>query len=200
MKILIRFIAISCLLTISIILASCGGVASIDDPRQNIASQFTLDDHLHPSWHWSQPGITSILTLDARSPDELVWSIREKNRGSYRRSSIHSLQRQPRLLRAGPDGILEVRFSPSGKSILIQEEAPTTGHSLIILFHQDSFTGAWSSYPLNLTPPSKQKYQKLDDGSQVPLLNRPKATIQILRLDERSVIYEIDKKTYSKAF
>lgn len=130
----------------------------------------------------------------------MVWSVSEKALPRVRRSRLGSLQRAPRFFSQGPEGVREVRFSPSGKTILAHEFAADGRRFQTVLFQEDSFTGAWRSRLIDLAGKAKTKERKLDDGSRVLGLIAPASAPRILRLDEGLVIYEVDGQQQSLSF
>ena len=176
---------------------SCGPQGQLALPAQNIAENFRAEEGFRSRWNWSEPGSPAFLSLSSENEHEMVWSVSEKSMPLVRRSRLGSLQRAPRFFSQGPAGVREVRFSPSGKTILAHEFSPDGGRFQTVLFQEDSFTGAWRSRVLDLAGEAKTKTRKLDDGSRVLGLISPAMAPQILRLDEGRVIYEVDGKQQS---
>ncbi len=187
------------LATILLGLASCGPQGRLAVPEQNIAERFTVEEGFRPSWHWMVPGGPALLSLSVENGNEMVWAVKEKSASGIRRSRLASLQRPPRFFSQGPEGVSQVRFSPSGKTILIHETSRDRTRFQTLLFQLDGYTGAWRSRPLSLGKEEETKARRLDDGSRVPGLLRSAVPPRILRLDEELVIYEVDGKTHSLA-
>ena len=93
----------------------------------------------------------------------------------------------------------EVRFSPSGQTILAHEFSEDGARFQTVVFQHDEVTGAWRSRLIALGEEAKTKLRKLDDGSRVPSLLAPAIPPTLLRLDEDLVIYEVKGKRRSFA-
>lgn len=180
-------------------LAGCGPQGRLALPEQNVAEQFAVREGFRPSWHWTVAGSPAVLELAAEGPHEMVWSVREKAMNRIRRSRIGSLQMAPRFFSQGPAGVQEVRFSPSGQTILAHEISRDGSRFQTVLFQQDDYTGAWRSRYLRLGKAAETKVRRLDDRSRVPGLLAPAVPPKILRLDEDLVIYQVDGETRSLA-
>lgn len=179
-------------------LVSCGGPEGrLAMPEQNVAERFVSEDGYRPRWDWSTPGGPAILSLAVDGRHEMMWSVREKSMDRVRRSRLRSLQTPPRFFSQGPEGVREVRFSPSGETILAHEVASDGVRFQTVLFQFDSNRGAWRSRYLDLGKPEETKLRKLDDRSQVAAVLAPAVAPTILRLDEEVVIYEVEGKTRS---
>lgn len=182
-----------------LLVASCGPKGRLALPEQNVAESFVAEEGYRPKWTWSVPGGPAVLALSKEGPYEMVWTVSEKSLSRVRRSRIASLQRAPRFFSQGPDGVTEVRFSPSGETILAHEYSKDGTRFQTVLFQHDDYTGAWSSRYLDLGKPAETKWRKLDDKTRAPGLLGPAVPPVILRLDEEQVIYEVEGKTKSLA-
>lgn len=181
------------------LLLGCGPQGELALTEQNVAERFTVAEGLRPSWTWSVPGGPAVLTLAADGPHEMYWSLEEKVLPGVRRSRLASLQTQPRFFSQGPAGVREVRFSPSGKTVLAHEYSADGTRFQTVVFQQDDYSGAWKSRRIELAGAPKTKLRKLDDRSKVPALIAPAVPPKILRLDEDLVIYEVAGKTQSQS-
>lgn len=175
----------------------CGPQGQLALPEQNVAERFRVEEGYRPQWDWTVPGGPAVLSLVSEGPHEMYWTVSEKALRGVRRSRIASLQIAPRFFAQGPSGVREVRFSPSGKTILAHEFSQNGSRFQTVLFQHDSYTGAWSSRYLDLGDKAKTKARKLDDRSRVPGLLTPAIAPKILRLDESLVIYEVEGRTRS---
>ena len=92
----------------------------------------------------------------------------------------------------------EVRFSPSGKTVLAHEFSPDGSRFQTVVFQQDDYTGGWKSRRIDLAGAPETKIRKLDDRTKVPALISPSVPPKILRLDEDLVIYEVAGRTCSQ--
>ncbi|MDP0491525.1 MAG: hypothetical protein Q7Q71_10780 [Verrucomicrobiota bacterium JB023] len=178
-------------------LVACGPSGQIATPRQNIAHQFKFEAHrFRPKWQWSQPGTSAILSLEQEGRG-MVWSIREMPYADRRHLTFPSVMLPPYFPTEGHRGLQDVRFSPSGETILIHEISPDGLRSQTLAFRKSGPMSTWSAERINLAAPGKTKMRKLDDGTRVPaLLTNPKPP-RILRLDDNLVIYEVDGETRS---
>ena len=167
-------------------------------PEQNVAERFVTEEGYRPRWNWSTAGGRAILSLSQEGAHEMIWSVREKSNDRIRRSRLASLQRAPRFFAHGPEGVREVRFSPSGETILAHEVSRDGTRFQTVLFQFDDYTGAWRSRYLDLGKAAETKMRKLDDRSRVAAVLAPAVAPKILRLDEEVVIYEVDGKTQSQ--
>lgn len=180
-------------------LVGCGSKGQLALPAQNVAERFGVEEGFRSSWNWTVPGGPAVLTLSSENEHEMVWSVSLKSMPRVRRSRLGSLQRAPRFFSQGPEGVREVRFSPSGKTILAHEFSPDGTRFQTLLFQEDGYTGAWRSRVIDLAVQAQTKIRKLDDGSKVPSLISPKMAPKILRLDESLVIYEVNGQQRSLA-
>lgn len=183
------------------LLASCGRgpQGRLALPEQNIVKDFVAEERYRSSWKWTLPGLPAILSLSSEGAyKEMIWSVSDKTSSGVRRSRIASLQLAPRFFTHGPQAVTQVRFSPSGETILAQEFSRDGARSQTVLFKRDRYTGAWRSRYLHLEQPQKTTLRELDDRSRVPALLEPAIAPRILRLDENLVIYEVDGKTRSQ--
>ncbi len=187
----------SLLLALVFVVAACSPQGQLAVPAQNVAERFEVSGGMRPSYQWTVPGAPAVLSLGAEGPHEMLWTVSEKSMSRVRRSRLQSLQTVPRFFAQGPAGVQEVRFSPSGKTILAHEVSGDGGRFQTVLFRQDVSTGAWRSRILNLGKPAETKARKLDDGSRVPGLVTAAVAPKILRLDENLVIYEVADETQS---
>ena len=178
-------------------LVGCGPQGQIASPEQNVAERFVVKEGFRQSWNWTVPGAPAVLSLAADGPHEMLWTVSDKDMPDVRRSRIASLQTATRFFSQGPSGVKEVRFSPSGKTILAYEFSRDGSRFQTVLFQNDLRTGAWRSRYLSLGEEAKTKTRKLDDRSKVPGLLEPAIAPKILRLDENLVIYEVEGKTRS---
>ena len=178
-------------------LTNCGPSGQLALPEQNIVSRFELEGDLRRSWQWTETGSPVVLSLEEKGSYELLWCIREKPRKDRLRAPIRSLLLAPAFPSRGPQGLQEVRFSPSGRTILVQEHSRDGSKFQVLLFTQSQQSSAWFSRPLTLGEPAKTKLRKLDDNSRVPALLSGSTPPQILRLDDDLVIYQVDKETRS---
>ena len=188
------------LLGIGLWSVSCGPQGRIAFPEQNVAERFEVEEGFRSRWTWTVPGGPSVLALSADGPHEMVWTVSDKDLPGVRRSRIASLQTATRFFSQGPSGVKEVRFSPSGTTILVYEFSRDGSRFQTVLFQNDGRTGAWSSRYLSLGEQAKTKTRKLDDRSKVEGVLEPAIAPQILRLDENLVIYEVEGKTRSLEF
>lgn len=180
-----------------VLVASCGPKGRLAVPEQNVVQRFEVSEGFQPSYLWALPGTPATLTLAPNGPHEMFWSVSEKAAPRVRRSRLASLQRKPRFFSQGPDGVREVRFSPSGRTILAQEFSADRSRFQTLIFQQDETTGAWRSRTLNLGQTVATKSKKLDDGSRVASLIGVATAPRILRLDEDLVIYQLRGETQS---
>lgn len=187
------------LLMAGLLVASCGPQGRLAMPEQNVAERFVTEEGFHPRWNWTTPGSRAILSLSQEGPHEMIWAVREKAMDRLRRSRLASLQVAPRFFSQGPEGVREVRFSPSGETILAHEVTTDGTRFQTVLFQFDQVTGAWRSRVLDLGKAAETKMRKLDDRSRVAVVLAPAVAPTILRLDEEVVIYEVDGKTQSLA-
>jgi hypothetical protein len=155
-------------------------------------------DSSNKSWTWTEPGSPAVLSLEKEGNYELTWAIREKPYADRRRTSIASLLQAPPLPSQGPFGLKEVRFSPSGKTILVHETARDRGRFQTLIFQEDALTGAWKSRKIDLAGEANTKMRKLDDKTKVPAIIAGPQPPTILRLDDKLVIYEVNGKTRSE--
>jgi hypothetical protein len=184
---------------ILVIASGCGSPGRLANPSQNVASQFELADQGgRKSWTWTEPGSPAVLSLEKEGNYELTWAIREKPYADRRRTSIASLLQAPPLPSQGPFGLKEVRFSPSGKTILVHETARDRGRFQTLIFQEDALTGAWKSRKIDLAGEANTKMRKLDDKTKVPAIIAGPQPPTILRLDDKLVIYEVNGKTRSE--
>ena len=178
-------------------LVGCGSSGQLAFPEQNIASRFELEGNLRRSWRWTETGSPVILSLEERGSHELLWCIRKKPRADRRLASTTSLLLAPSFSSQGPNGLEQVRFSPSGTTILVHERSQDGAKFQTLLFTQDQRSGVWFSRRLDLGKPAETKLRKLDDKSRVPVLLNGSIPPQILRLDDELVVYQIGKETRS---
>jgi hypothetical protein len=183
-----------------LLLASgCGSQGRLANPAQNVASRFELaGEGDRKSWTWSEAGSPAVLSLEKDGPYELTWAIREKPYADRRRTSEASLLQAPPLPSQGPFGLKEVRFSPSGKTILVHERARNRSRFQTLVFRSSPVTGAWSSGKVDLAGEATTKMRKLDDKTKVPAIVAGPQAPKILRLDDDLVIYEVEGKTRSQ--
>ena len=181
-------------------MVGCGPQGQIAAPEQNVAERFIVEEGFRPRWNWTVAGAPAVLSLSADGPHEMVWTVSDKDMSHVRRSRIASLQTATRFFSQGPSGVKEVRFSPSGRTILIYEFSGDGSRFQTVLFQNSERTGAWRSRYLNLGDGPETKTRKLDDRSKVPGLISPAVAPKILRLDENLVIYEVEGKTRSFEF
>lgn len=182
-----------------LVVASCGPQGRLAAPEQNVAERFETSEGLRQSWSWTVPGGPVVLSLSEEGPHEMIWTVSEKSMNRVRRSRISSLQVAPRFFTQGPKGVREVRFSPSGQTILAHEFSEDGARFQTVVFQHDEVTGAWRSRLIALGEEAKTKLRKLDDGSRVPSLLAPAIPPTLLRLDEDLVIYEVKGKRRSFA-
>jgi len=180
-------------------LASCGSSGQLAFPEQNIAARFELEGSFRRSWQWTEAGAPVILSLEEHGSHELLWCIRKKPRADRRFASISSLLFTPAFAAQGPSGLEQVRFSPSGTTILAHERSRNGDKFQTLLFTQDLRTGTWFSRRLDLGTPAKTKLKRLDDKTKVPVILSNSVPPQILRLDDDLVVYQIGKETRSLA-
>jgi len=178
-------------------LVGCGSSGQLAFPEQNIASRFELEGNFRRSWRWTETGSPAILSLEERGSHELLWCIRKKPRADRRLASVTSLLLAPAFSSRGPDGLKEVRFSPSGTTILVHERSQDEARFQTLLFTQNQRSGVWFSRKLDLGQPAETKLRKLDDKSRVPVLLSGSVPPEILRLDDDLVVYQIGKETRS---
>lgn len=184
----------------ALLLCQCGTGGRIATPEQNIASRFEVSGEKNRrSWTWSETGSPAVLSLEKDGPFELTWAVREKPYVDRRRTSITSLLQAPPIPSQGPLGLKEVRFSPSGKTILVHETGWDRSKFQTLVFQLDPITGAWTSRKISLGSERTTKLTKLDDKTKVPAIVAAPLPPSILRLDDNLVIYEIDGKTRSSA-
>ncbi|MDQ8191612.1 hypothetical protein [Roseibacillus persicicus] len=186
------------LLLSGILLVGCGPQGELALPEQNVAERFAVKEGFRPSWTWTSPGGPAVLALAGDGPHEMYWSVEEKSLPGVRRSRLASLQTLPRFFSQGPAGVREVRFSPSGKTILAHEYSPDGLRFQTVVFQLDDYTGGWKSRRIDLAGAPETKLRKLDDRSKVPALIAPAVPPKILRLDDGLVIYEVAGKTQSR--
>ena len=179
------------------LMVSCGPSGQLAVPEQNIASRFELSGNYRPMWQWTEAGSPAILSLEEQGSHELLWSVREKPRGLRRRASKSSLLESPPFPAQGPKGVQEVRFSPSGKTILIHEQTLAGDKFQTVVFYQSDRNGSWYSRSLDLGKSPETKLRKLDDKTRVPVILSPGVAPEILRLDDSLLIYRVDGKTRS---
>lgn len=182
---------------ISLILNSCGPSGQLARPEQNIVSSFELAGSYRRAWQWSEVHSPAVLSLEEEGSHELLWCVREKPQADRRRTSATSLLVSPPFPAQGPSGLQEVRFSPSGKTILVHEQTPDGARCQTVVFWQEERTGAWRYRKLDLGKPAKTKLRKLDDQSRVPVILNDGIAPKILRLDDGGIIYQVDGKTAS---
>ncbi|MGJ8725087.1 MAG: hypothetical protein ACSHYB_11065 [Roseibacillus sp.] len=185
------------ILGVFLLAVGCGPQGRIASPEQNVAERFEVEEGLRSRWTWTVPGGPAVLSLAADGPHEMYWTVSDKSLPNVRRSRLASLQTATRFFSQGPSGVKEVRFSPSGRTILAYEFSRDGSRFQTVLFQNDDYTGAWRSRYLNLGEKAKTKTRKLDDRSKVPGLLEPAIAPKILRLDEDLVIYEVEGKTRS---
>lgn len=184
-----------------LLVSSCGPSGRIATPEQNMASRFELaGEGSRRSWTWSETGSPAILSLEKEGDYELTWTIREKPYAERRRTSRASLLQAPPIPSQGPLGLKEVRFSPSGRTILVHEAGLDRRKFQTLLFRMNEESGAWTSRRIDLGGKAVTKLTKLDDQTKVPAIIADPSPPRILRLDDALVIYEVDGKTRSLAF
>lgn len=181
----------------SLILSSCGPSGQLARPEQNIVSRFEVEGNYRRAWQWTEVDSPALLSLEEQGTHELLWCVREKPRADRRRTSATSLLVSPPFPSQGPRGLEEVRFSPSGKTILVHEQTSDGARFQTLVFWQELRTGAWRYRKLDLGKPAETKLRKLDDQSRVPVILSNGLAPKILRLDDGSVIYQVDGKTAS---
>ncbi len=180
------------------LLVACGPSARLARPEQNVASRYQVSSKGEGEWTWTEPYADSILILRKGRGQELYWSVQNKGGSTFRQARFQSLQSPSVMSRSAPPAILEVRFSPSGNAILVQEKTNEGGVSQTILFK--SLGSVWTSRRLGLSRPAETRSRRLDDGSRVDAIVSPAQEATILRLDDQQIIHEIDGKTGSYAF
>ena len=187
-------------LSLVLLFVSCAPQGELALPAQNVAERFEVEGGFYESWTWTTPASPTVLSLTKQGDHEMRWSVMQKSLGKARRVNERSLQIAPRYFTHGPAGVEEVRFSPSGRRILVHEKTADGGLFQTLLFSEDSYTGAWSSRVLSLGDGPETKLRTLDDNTEVPALLGDAVPPRILRLDEEVVIYEVDGKTRSFQF
>lgn len=183
----------------SLILNGCGPSGQLARPEQNIVSRFEVEGSYRRAWQWTEAGSPAVLSLEEQGSHELLWCVREKPRVDRRRTSATSLLVSPAFPAQGPRGLEEVRFSPSGKTILIHEKSFDGARFQTLVFWQEERTGAWRYRQIDLGKRAETKLRKLDDKSRVPVTLTEAQAPKILRLDDASVVYQVDGKTASLA-
>lgn len=180
-----------------LMVVGCGPQGELALPAQNVAERFEVEEGFRPKWNWTEPGAPAVLSLSSDGPHEMVWTVSEKSMSRVRRSRMASLQKTPRFFSQGPAGVREVRFSPSGETILAHEFSADGARFQTVVFQFDRVTGAWRSRLIPLAGVAKTKMRRLDDGSRVAGLVAPASPPRILRLDNDLVIYEVDNQKRS---
>lgn len=186
--------------TCALFYSSCSPTGRLATPEQNIAPRFEVaGDSSRRSWTWSEAGSPAVLSLERDGAFELTWAIREKPYADRRRTSIASLLQAPPIPAQGPLGLKEIRFSPSGRTILVHEAGRDRSKFQTLIFRTDPTSGAWTSRKIDLGSERETKLTKLDDKTKVPAIIAAPTPPRILRLDDELVIYETDGKTRSQS-